>query len=327
MLPTPEAIEAAAQIVYAAMPPTPQYCWPLLCRRLGTEVWVKHENHTPAGAFKMRGGLVYFADLVARTDVKEVITATRGNHGQSVGIGARRHGLRARIVVPHGNGVEKNAAMRALGVELIEHGEDFQAAREHAQNLARDLDLHMVPAFHPLLVAGVATYGRELFGAVSGLDTVYVPIGLGSGICGMVAARNALGLTTEVVGVVSAHARAYAASFAAKRAVVSATATALADGMACSTPEPAALETIWRHVDRIVEVTDEEVAEAIRALFECTHNCAEGAGAAAFAAAMQERQRNAGHKIAVVMSGGNIDRAVFAQVLAAGQSHATGAAT
>ncbi len=318
MQPDLNEIRTAAEIVYSEMRPTPQYCWPLLCEQLGAPVWVKHENHTPIGAFKIRGGLVYF-DHFARSGKlgSGVISATRGNHGQSIGYAARRHGVPATIVVPHGNSVEKNAAMRALGVELIEHGDDFQAAREHAARLADERSLHMVPAFHPLLVAGVATYGLELLGAVGGLDVVYVPIGLGSGICGMVAVRDALGLKTEVVGVVSAQATAYADSFDLRRAVDAPVSTRLADGMACRTPEPDALEIIWRGVDRIVTVSDEEVAAAMRTMFECTHNACEGAGAAALAAAMQERSRSAGCKVAVVASGGNVDRELFARVLQA----------
>jgi len=315
MLPKLDDIEAAARIVHAAMPPTPQYCWPLLCERLASEVWVKHENHTPVGAFKLRGGLVYFADLATIGACGGVISATRGNHGQSVGMAARRYGLAARIVVPHGNSIEKNAAMRALGVELIEHGEDFQSAREYATRLAGELALHLVPSFHRLLVAGVASYAIELLRAVRDLSTVYVPIGLGSGVCGMVAARDALGLQTEVVGVVSAHAPAYAASFAARQLREAPVTTRLADGMACRTPEPEALEIIWRGVDRIVEVSDSEVAAAMRLLFTCTHNVAEGAGAAAVAAAWQERGQRPRRRIAVVLSGGNVDRELFAEVL------------
>ena len=322
MLPTLDDIENASRIVYSVMPATPQYCWPLLSERLGTEAWMKHENHTPVGAFKLRGGLVYFDGLAkGGSRVSGVISATRGNHGQSVGYTAKRYGIPARIVVPYGNGVEKNAAMRGLGVDLIEHGEDFQAAREHAEALARDWSLHMVPSFHPLLVAGVATYGCELLRAVPNIETVYVPIGMGSGICAMVAARDALGLKTQVVGVVSAHARAYAASFAARRPLDAPVTTKLADGMACRTPEPEALETIWKSVDRVVEVTDGEVAEAMRTIFECTHNVAEGAGAAPVAAAQQEKSRIAGHRIAVVLSGGNVDRTMFSDVLGRSAAH------
>lgn len=313
---TLEQIEAAGRIVYAAMQPTPQFSWPLLCERLGTEVWAKHENQTPVGAFKIRGGLVYFAHLAQSGGLPNgVISATRGNHGQSIGFAARRYGIPATVVVPHGNSVEKNAAMRAFGVEVIEHGDDFQSAREHAEILARKRSLHFVPSLHPLLVAGVATYSLELLRAVKELDTVYVPIGLGSGICGMLAARDALGLKTEVVGVVSAHATAYADSFSARRPIEAPVTTLLADGMACRTPEPAALELIWRGVDRIVQVTDDEVAAAMRMLFESTHNTCEGAGAAAVAAAAQERSRIAGRKVAVILSGGNVDRSVFATVL------------
>ena len=311
-LPTLEEIEAAARLVYRHMPPTPQYRWPLLCEHAGTEVFLKHENHTPVGAFKIRGGLVYFSTI---REAKGVIAATRGNHGQSVALCARQHGVRATVVVPRGNSVEKNAAMRALGAELVEHGADFQAARLHAESLARERGLLMVPSFHRTLVTGVASASLELLRAVPDLDTLYVPIGLGSGICGAVAARNALGSKAGIVGVVSAHAPAYALSFREKRMVESQVTTLLADGLACRTPEPEALEVIWRQVERIVEVTDEEVAQAIAVLFECTHNCAEGAGAAAFAAIGKERGRLAGRKVAAILSGGNIDRDVFAGVL------------
>ncbi len=316
MLPTINEIETAAKIVYAAMPATPQYRWPLLCERLGGEVWVKHENHTSVGSFKVRGGLVYFADLAAsKNRVTGVIAATRGNHGQSVGLAARRYQIPATVVVPHGNSVAKNVAMRSLGVELIEHGEDFQASKEYAETLAREKSLHLIPSYHRLLVAGVATYCVELLRAVSDIHTVYVPIGIGSGICAMLAARNALGLKVEVVGVVSSHARAYAESFARKKPIDSPVSTRLADGMACRTPNVDALEIIRHGAARIVEVTDLEVAEAMCAIFECTHSVSEGAGAAALAAALQEKSRNIGRKIAVVVSGGNIDRELFVSVL------------
>jgi threonine dehydratase len=289
----------------------------LLSERLGVELWVKHENHSPVGAFKIRGGLVYFDHLARSGQVPAgVISATRGNHGQSVGYAARRYGIAATIVVPHGNSVEKNAAMQALGVTLIEHGDDFQASREFAQELAREQSLHMVPAFHRLLVTGVSTYSLELLQHVQGLDVVYVPIGLGSGICGMMAARDALNLKTSIVGVVSAHASAYAKSFSAGHPVDSEVTTQLSDGMACRVPEPASLELILHGVDRIVQVTDEEVSAAMRMMYECTHNVCEGAGAAALAAARQESARIAGKKVAVVASGGNVDRDVFARVLA-----------
>jgi threonine dehydratase len=309
-------IRAAARIVYAHMPPTPQYRWPLLCEHLGAEVYVKHENQTPVGAFKIRGGLVYFADLAGSGDKpKGVISATRGNHGQSIGFAARLHDIACTVVVPHGNSTEKNAAMRALGVVLVERGSDFQESLEHAMTLAERQSLHLVPSFHPLLIAGVSTYALELFNAIADVDTVYVPIGLGSGICGMIAARDALELETRIVGVVSAHATAYSQSFKTGRLVESPVSTWLADGMACRTPQPDALKIIAGGADRIVEVTDDEVADAMRIMFECTHNTCEGAGAAALAAATQERARNSGRKIVVVASGGNVDRDVFAKVL------------
>ena len=311
-LPTLEEIEAAARLVYRHMPPTPQYRWPRLREHAGTDVWLKHENHTPIGAFKLRGGLAYFSGL---KNIRGVIAATRGNHGQSVALCARQYGMRATVVVPHGNSVEKNAAMRALGADLVEHGEDFQAARVHAESLAREQGLFMVPSFDRGLVTGVASASLELLRAVPDLDALYVPIGLGSGICAAAAARNALGSKAAIVGVVSAHARAYAASFLERRKIDAPVTTRLADGLACRTPEPEALEVIWRQVERIVEVTDDEVAEAIAILFECTHNCAEGAGAAAFAAVLRERGRLAGRKVGAVLSGGNIDREVFADVL------------
>lgn len=315
--PTLAELEAAARIVHAVMPPTPQYRWPLLCEALGSEVWLKHENHTPVGAFKVRGGLVYFDHLARSGEAhRGVVSATRGNHGQSVGFAAKRHGIQASIVVPFGNSREKNAAMRALGVELIEYGEDFQAAREQAEVIAADRQLHMLPSFHPLLVAGVASYWLELFGAVADLDTVYVPIGQGSGICAAIAARDALKLKTEVVGVVSSGAPAYALSFAQGRAIEHAVSTQLADGMACRKPDEQALQIMLQGAQRIVEVDELEVAVAMRTLFECTHQVAEGAGAAAYAAAAQEATRNRGRRIGLVLSGGNVDRPVFGGVLA-----------
>jgi threonine dehydratase len=315
MLPTVSQIETTARHVYAALAPTPQYRWPMLSERLGVDLWLKHENHTPVGAFKLRGGLVYFAEALRAAGTGEVISATRGNHGQSVACAASRSGISCTIVVPHGNSVEKNAAMRALGARLIEHGDDFQAAREHAIALAQSSGAHMVPSFHPLLVQGVATYSLELFRALEGLDRLYVPIGLGSGICGAIAVRNELSPRTEIVGVVSAHARAYALSFASRLPVESPATTALADGMACRVPEPEALEAIWKYVDHVVEVTDDEVAQAMRAIYECTHNCAEGAGAAAVAAVTRERARLGGLKVAAVLSGANVDRGIYAEVL------------
>ena len=316
-LPDRTAIDDAARIVYTAMPPTPQYAWPQLAEALGTEVWVKHENHTPVGAFKVRGGLVYFDGLLRAADRPAgVIGATRGNHGQSIAFAARRSGLRCVVVVPRGNSREKNAAMRALGAELVEHGEDFQAAREHAAALAQAEQLHYVPSFHADLVRGVATYWAEFFNAVSGLDLVYVPIGQGSGINACVAARNAYAPKTRIVGVVSAHARCYALSFAAGRVIEAPVTTQLADGLACRVPDEESLAIIRAQVVRIVEVTDAEVADAMRLLFSATHNVAEGAGAASLAAALQERAQLAGRRIGVTLCGGNVDTEVFARVLA-----------
>ena len=316
LLPNCEDLEQAAQIVYANMAPTPQYSWPLLCEQLGFETWLKHENHTPSGAFKIRGGLVYFSKLIKREpDIKGVISATRGNHGQSVAYAARKYGIAATIVVPHGNSLEKNSAMRALGVELIEHGEDFQAAREHARQLADERGLHMIPAFHRDLLLGVASYCMEFLRGVPDLDVVYVPIGQGSGICSMIAARDALRHTAEIVGVVSSHAPAYALSFAATEKIEAPVTTQLADGMACRVPDEAALNIIIQGANRIVQVSDSDVAAAMKLLFITTHNVVEGAGAAPLAAAFAEREQLRGRKVGLIASGGNVDHDVFANVL------------
>jgi threonine dehydratase len=313
---TLEILDAAAKIVHRTMPPTPQYCWPLLSQRLGAETWVKHENHSPIGAFKIRGGLVYLDDLKrSQPNIVGVISATTGNHGQSLAHAATRLGLKATIVAPLGNSLDKNRAMVAFGANLIEHGHDFQAAYEHAIMLAERDNLHLVRTFHPLLVRGVASYGLELFGAED-FDTVYAPIGQGSGICGLIAARDALGRKAEIVGVVSANAPAYALSFAAGKPVSTNSADTFAAGLAVRVPEPAAVEIINRSVVRIVAVTEAEIREAIRVLFSDTHNVAEGAGAAPLAAALQERDRLKGKKIAVIQSGGNIDRPAFTEILA-----------
>lgn len=317
MLPTLAEIEAAAAAVYRHCPPTPQYRWPQLAARLGTDVVVKHENHTPVGAFKLRGGLVYL-DALKRREPRcpGVITATRGNHGQSIALAARLAGLPATIYVPHGNSGEKNAAMCALGAELVEFGADFQAAREEAARRAATTGAHFVPSFHADLVRGVATYWLELFRAEPQLDIVFVPIGQGSGISACVAVRNGLGLATRIVGVVSAHAPCYALSFAAGRVIEAAVCTQLADGLACRVPDEAALAVMRAHVDDIVPVTDAEVAAAMRLYFATTHNVAEGAGAAALAAALQQRAAITGRRIGLVLSGGNVDTGVFARVLA-----------
>jgi threonine dehydratase len=314
-------LEAAADLVHEVMIPTPAHSWPLLSERVGAEVWVKHENHTPLGAFKIRGGLVYMTDLKRREpNLAGVIAATRGNHGQSVAFACRRVGLKAVIVVPQGNSREKNAAMRAQGAELIENGHDFQAAYEYARDLARERGLHAMPSFDRRLAAGVGSYALELFRAVPDIDTVYVPIGLGSGICGTMAARDALGLKTKVVGVVAANAPAYALSFAAKQPVSTNSADTLADGVACRVPDPDALSLILEGAERIVSVSEAEIRAAIRHLFTDTHNVAEGAGAVALAALLQERQRMAGKRVAVIQSGGNIDRELYLSVLAEGDA-------
>jgi threonine dehydratase len=309
-------LEAVVPLVRASVLPTPQYMWPVLGERIGTEVVVKHENHTPIGAFKVRGGIVYIDRLRReRPKIQGIVTATRGNHGQSLAFAGGRAGLSVTIVVPHGNSTEKNAAMRAFGAELVEHGRDYDEAKERAAVLAVERNLEFAPSFDRHLVLGVATYAHELFTAVDNIDTVYVPIGLGSGICGVIGTRDALGLKTKIVGVVSTLANAYSRSFAAGSAVCTDTAATFADGVAVRVPDAVALSAIRAGVERVVEVSDDEVAEAIRLLFVATHNCAEGAGAAALAALIKERSRMTRRRVAVVLTGQNIDRSWMQTVL------------
>lgn len=306
------ALEAAARLVHGVFPPTPQYAWPLLAARTGAEVWVKHENHTPTGAFKVRGGLVYMDRLAReRPQVPGVVSATRGNHGQSLAYAGARSGVKVTIVVPRGNSMEKNAAMLAQGARLVEHGADFDAAREEAMRLATAEGLEFAPSFAPDLVKGVATYALELFRAAPPLDALYVPIGLGSGICGCIMARDLLGLPTEIIGVQSVGADSYARSVAAGRVVTTEAANTLADGMATRVPDAGALAIIMKGAARIVTVTDDEVAAAIRAYWQDTHNLAEGAGAAPLAALMQERDRMRGRRVSTILCGGNIDLDLF----------------
>ncbi len=310
-------IEDAARLIASTVPPTPQYVWPLLCERTGCEIWVKHENHTPTGAFKVRGGLVYLDQLRREMpELRGVATATRGNHGQSIALAASRLGLASLIIVPEGNSVEKNAAMRAFGAELVVAGKDFDESRVHAARLADERGFQMVPSFHSGLVKGVATYALELFGAAPALDAVYVPIGMGSGICGTIAVRDLLGLKTEIVGVVAEQASAIAQSFAAGRPIQGNSAATFADGMACRDPHPEAFATIHAGAARIVTVSEDEIAAAIRALYADTHNIAEGAGAAALAALIKEGEAMRGKRIGLILSGGNIDTPVIASVLA-----------
>ena len=316
-LPSLAELESAAELVHRFVLPTPQYSWPLLNQRAGCEVWVKHENHTPVGAFKVRGGIVYL-DWLRRThpDAAGVISATRGNHGQSQAFAARHFGLHAVVVVPVGNSREKNAAMRALGAELVEHGDDFHAADHHADVLAQERGLFRMPSFHLLLVRGVATYALEFFRGAPALDAVFVPVGWGSGALAVASARNALGLKTRIIGVVSSSAPTYALSFAAGRLVEHKSETRIADGIAISRAHETAFEVLRRELDDIVQVTDEEIEEAMRAIFSDTHNVAEGAGAAAVAALLKNRQKWSGKRVGTVLSGGNVDREIFAQVMA-----------
>ncbi|MBK5300927.1 MULTISPECIES: threonine dehydratase [Gammaproteobacteria] len=314
---TRDDLEQAARHIYQVMPATAQYPWPLLAERLGCTVWVKHENHTPTGAFKVRGGITFLHWLRREhPGVKGIVSATRGNHGQSLALAASTLGLRALIVVPEGNSLEKNNAMRGFGGEVVECGRDFDEAREEAARLAQVHDLYLVPPFHTELVKGVATYALELFIAAPDLDTVYVPIGCGSGICGVIAARDALGLKTQVVGVVSKEAAAAKLSFEAGAICETASANTFADGLAVRKPVPDAFAIYGLGATRIVSVSDGEIAEAMRVYYTDTHNLAEGAGAAALAALIQEREMMLGKKVGVILSGGNVDRSVYASVIA-----------
>lgn len=316
-LPSLDELESAAELVSRFVAPTPQYSWPLLNQRAGCEVWIKHENHTPVGSFKVRGGIVYI-EWLRRThpETKGVISATRGNHGQSQAFAARDFGLRAVVVVPHGNSPEKNRAMQALGAELIEHGDDFHTADRYADELARERRLFRMPSFDLLLVRGVASYALEFLRSTPALDAVFVPIGWGSGAIGLAAARNALGLKTRIIGVVSASAPACALSFAAGRVVEQKSSTRIADGIAISYPHEVSLEILRRELECVLQVSDDEIEDAMRAIFTDTHNVAEGAGAAAMAALLKHRQAWAGKRIGVVLTGGNVDRTVFARVIA-----------
>ncbi len=313
-----DEIEEAARLVYKYMRPTPQYVWPLLCQRADATVWVKHENHTPTGAFKIRGGIT-FIDWLKRSHPKVagIVTATRGNHGQSQARAATVAGLKAKILVPHGNSAEKNVAMRAFGAELVEFGSDFDEARVEAMRVADAENLFLVPPFHRELVLGVATYALELFGEAANLDTVYVPIGCGSGICGVITMRDALGLKTRIVGVVSTEAQAAKLSFESGRLIETNSARTLADGMAVRVPVAEAFEIYSKGADRIVAVSDDDIAEAMRIFFRDTHNVAEGAGAAALAALLKERDEMRGKTIGLILSGGNVDLPVYAGILAA----------
>ena len=314
---TLEEIDRAAELVHQAVPPTPAYRWPLLCERLGVDLTVKHENHTPLGAFKMRGGLTYVDALRRRAPhVRRLVSATRGNHGQSIAFAAARAGLRATLVVPEGNSTEKNAAMRALGAELIVHGSDYEAAREHADEIvASDPTAHLVPPYHRDLVVGVASYARELFAAGT-FDVVYVPIGLGSGLTGVIAVRDLLGLDTEVVAVVPERFPVWARAFATRAAAEAAPSSSIADGMACRITDPTSLPIVLAGAARVVTLSEEAIEDAMRWIFTDTHNVAEGAGAAPVAAVAAERERLRGKRVAAILSGGNVDAAIFAPLLA-----------
>jgi len=316
LLPTLDEIREGQKLIYSVLQPTPQISWPLLNQRLDAEVWLKHENHTPIGAFKARTAIVYAAELFRqRKGIKGLITATRGNHGQSVALAGRRFQIPVTIIVPFGNSTEKNAAMRAQGATMIEFGKDYQEAREHAEKLAEEQELHLVPPFHREIVRGVASYWMELFSAQPQLDVVYVPIGMGSGICAGCAVRNGMGLKTRIVGVVSEGAPCYALSLEAGRKIDAPVTTQIADGMACRVPDDEALEIIRENVERLVRVSDDEIRQAMKMYFIDTHNTVEGAGAASLAAALKEKSTLRGRRVGLIVTGGNVDHETFARVL------------
>jgi threonine dehydratase len=309
-------LHAAHDLIQRAMRPTAEIAWPLLAEATGAEVWVKHENHCPTGAFKVRGGIVYVDELMrSGRRPNGLITATRGNHGQSIALAGKRAGLSVTVLAPHGNSREKNAAMRAYGARLVERGADFDEVRAEAARIAAEEGLDFVPSFHAWLVKGVATYALELFTRVPDLDIVYAPIGMGSGICGLIRTRDLLGLKTRIVGVVADVAPAIALSFEARRPVPTNSAPTFADGLACRDPQREALDVILAGAERIVRVSEDEIAEAMRLYYRATHAIAEGAAAAPLAALMQERKAGAGRKIGLIHSGGNIDRERFVAVL------------
>ena len=261
---TLDELNCVATLVYGVMTPTPQYAWPKLRKRAGCTVWVKHENHTPTGAFKVRGGLVYMDRLIrSQPRIAGVVSATRGNHGQSISFAAARVGIPATIYVPFGNSPDQNASMDSFGARVVEFGKDFDEAKHEAHRVAVAENLHFVPSFHWDLVAGVATYALELFRAVEKLDAVYVGVGMGSGICALITVRDLLGLKTEIIGVSAASAPATALSFEAGRPVTTPTARTFADGIATREPVADAVETILRGAERFVKVSEDEMAEAM----------------------------------------------------------------
>jgi len=313
---TLDELKTAAGIVQAAMPATPQYAWPLLSRRVGCEVWVKHENHTPIGAFKIRGGLVFLDQLMkSGKKIDGIITATRGNHGQSIALACAKYNMPVTVYVPQGNSAEKNNAMEAFGASLVVYGDDFEEARVEAMRIAEERNFYPIPPFHSWLVMGVATYALEFLSHLGDLDTVYVPVGMGSGICGLIMVRDLLGLKTDIIGVVAENAPAYAMSFDAGEVCETNAAETFADGMACRVPSEQALDIICRGAQGIIKVTEDEIAAAMRAYYCDTHNLAEGAGAASLAALLQERTGMSGKKAGVILSGGNVDADVFSKVL------------
>lgn len=306
----------ARELVMQHLRRTPTWSYPALSRELGCELFIKHENHQPIGAFKVRGGISLMASLSDLERGRGVVAATRGNHGLSLAYAARLFGTRAVIVVPHGNNPEKNEAMRALGAELVEYGRDFDEACQQAERLVASQGLRYIhSAEEPAMLAGVASLGIELFEDVPDLDYVFVPVGLGSGICGICLARGVLSPRTQVVGVQAERAPSIYLSWKQKRLVTTESADTFADGLATRVPAELTLEVIQRDVADFVAVGEGAIAWAIRDLLRYTHNLAEGAGAAPLAAIRERRDWVRGKRVAMIMSGGNIDTATLKRVL------------
>ena len=313
--PTLKDAYAARPRVYRVVKPTPLMRHALLSAETGLDLYVKHENHNPTGAFKIRGGLNLIASLSAE-ERRGVITASTGNHGQSIAYASQREGVPCTIVVPRGNNPEKNAAMRALGAEVIEFGRDFDEAREKVEQMQHERGLRYVhSANEPLLIAGVATYALEIFDDLPDVDVVLVPIGGGSGACGCSIVRTGIGSRAKVIGVQAAGADAFARSWRTHTRVVGDKADTFAEGMATRVTFDLPFGILQRELDDVVTLGEDELAEGVRLALRATHNLAEGAGGSALAAALKLRDRLAGRKVVCVMSGGNIDRATLRRVL------------
>jgi len=312
-----DELHQAKELIHTVMPATPAYNWPQINSNTGCNVWVKHENHTPTTAFKVRGG-IYLLDKLSRSKNKPpgIISATRGNHGQSLSFSGASKGIPVVIVAPECNSADQNRAIKSFGAKLILHGVDFEASRQYSHKLQEENGYFHVPPFCRDLVIGVATYALEFMSAVKDLDTIYVPVGMGSGICGLIKTRDLLGLKTKIVGVVAEGAPTFYQSFQAGHIIPTSEANTIADGVATSSPMEEGFEIIKHGAERIVKVSDQQIAEAMYQYYKFTHNLAEGAGATALAALNKEKQLMAGKKVGVILTGGNIDFKRFCEYVA-----------